>query len=173
MVHVTSRSSEFPVQQVFISHLLLNSVNLFSSLAPLKLFGSYSMASVQSLVPALAGFSWFSSMLCSSAFSSSCSSSSSTASTSSLVSVPILRKRCAKIADGRKFGRKSKEKVSRAMLQQTVQGASANYAKEMERLSAKESLLLAVCKKAISLSITFIECCNLQMYLVTEFNLFS
>ncbi|XXG64054.1 hypothetical protein AAC387_Pa05g2111 [Persea americana] len=31
----------------------------------------------------------------------------------------------------------------RAMVQQTVQGASANYAKEMERLSAKESLLLA------------------------------
>lgn len=30
------------------------------------------------------------------------------------------------------------------MVQQTVQGASANYAKEMERLSAKESLLLAV-----------------------------
>nr|AFN53640.1 putative RE-encoding protein [Linum usitatissimum] len=31
----------------------------------------------------------------------------------------------------------------RAMVQQTVQGAPAAYAKEMERLSAKESLLLA------------------------------
>ncbi|KAJ4831019.1 putative plastid-lipid-associated protein 13, chloroplastic [Turnera subulata] len=31
----------------------------------------------------------------------------------------------------------------RAMVQQTVQGAPATYAKEMERLSAKESLLLA------------------------------
>lgn len=35
--------------------------------------------------------------------------------------------------------------VCRAMVQQAaVQGASAAYAKEMERLSAKESLLLAV-----------------------------
>lgn len=32
----------------------------------------------------------------------------------------------------------------RAMLQETVQGPSAIYAREMERLSAKESLLLAV-----------------------------
>lgn len=32
----------------------------------------------------------------------------------------------------------------RAMVQQAVQGAPAAYAKEMERLSAKESLLLAV-----------------------------
>ncbi|KAI3446420.1 hypothetical protein Pfo_003085 [Paulownia fortunei] len=38
----------------------------------------------------------------------------------------------------RKFCRKC-----RAMVQQTVQGPSAAYAKEMERLSAKESLLLA------------------------------
>ncbi|KAL0428606.1 UNVERIFIED_CONTAM: putative plastid-lipid-associated protein 13, chloroplastic [Sesamum latifolium] len=38
----------------------------------------------------------------------------------------------------RKFSRKF-----RAMVQQTVQGPSAAYAKEMERLSAKESLLLA------------------------------
>ncbi|KAK6149215.1 hypothetical protein DH2020_016740 [Rehmannia glutinosa] len=39
-----------------------------------------------------------------------------------------------------------KRKISRkcrAMVQQTVQGPSAAYAKEMERLSAKESLLLA------------------------------
>ncbi|KAK7278823.1 hypothetical protein RJT34_23861 [Clitoria ternatea] len=34
-------------------------------------------------------------------------------------------------------------RVCRAMVQQTVQGAPAAYAKEMERLSAKESLLLA------------------------------
>lgn len=32
----------------------------------------------------------------------------------------------------------------KAMVQQAVQGAPAAYAKEMERLSAKESLLLAV-----------------------------
>lgn len=40
-----------------------------------------------------------------------------------------------------------RRKVSRrlrAMLQETVQGPSATYAREMERLSAKESLLLAV-----------------------------
>jgi len=35
-------------------------------------------------------------------------------------------------------------RVCRAMVQQAVQGAPAIYAKEMERLSAKESLLLAV-----------------------------
>jgi len=35
-------------------------------------------------------------------------------------------------------------RVCRAMVQQAVQGAPAAYAKEMERLSAKESLLLAV-----------------------------
>uniref|UniRef100_A0A803LM60 Plastid lipid-associated protein/fibrillin conserved domain-containing protein n=1 Tax=Chenopodium quinoa TaxID=63459 RepID=A0A803LM60_CHEQI len=34
--------------------------------------------------------------------------------------------------------------VCRAMVQQTVQGPSAAYAREMERLSAKESLLLAL-----------------------------
>lgn len=34
--------------------------------------------------------------------------------------------------------------VCRAMVQQTVQGPSAAYARDMERLSAKESLLLAV-----------------------------
>ncbi|KAK3030811.1 hypothetical protein RJ639_037192 [Escallonia herrerae] len=52
--------------------------------------------------------------------------------------------------NGRKFqsGRKIRWKmanprVCRAMVQQAVQGASAAYAKDMERLSAKESLLLA------------------------------
>ncbi|KAK6126866.1 hypothetical protein DH2020_039389 [Rehmannia glutinosa] len=45
----------------------------------------------------------------------------------------------AKIRSGkRRFCRKCK-----AMVQQTLQGSSAAYAKEMERLSAKESLLLA------------------------------
>ncbi|MCD7456417.1 putative plastid-lipid-associated protein 13, chloroplastic [Datura stramonium] len=34
-------------------------------------------------------------------------------------------------------------RVCRAMVEQTVQGASSTFAKEMERLSAKESLLLA------------------------------
>lgn len=41
----------------------------------------------------------------------------------------------------RVIGRRS---VLRAMVQQAVPGAPAAYAKEMERLSAKESLLLAV-----------------------------
>lgn len=41
--------------------------------------------------------------------------------------------------------RKMRRKLRcRAMVQQAVQGAPAAYAKEMERLSAKESLLLAV-----------------------------
>lgn len=35
-------------------------------------------------------------------------------------------------------------RICRAMVQQTLQGAPAAYAKEMERLSAKESLLLAL-----------------------------
>ncbi|XP_057983271.1 probable plastid-lipid-associated protein 13, chloroplastic isoform X2 [Malania oleifera] len=39
--------------------------------------------------------------------------------------------------------RRSQALVCRAMVQQTVHGASAAYAKEMERLAAKESLLLA------------------------------
>ncbi|XP_058073405.1 probable plastid-lipid-associated protein 13, chloroplastic isoform X2 [Magnolia sinica] len=43
----------------------------------------------------------------------------------------------------RRGPRKLSGRGCRAMVQQTVQGASANYAKEMERLSAKESLLLA------------------------------
>ncbi|KAJ4980211.1 hypothetical protein NE237_010991 [Protea cynaroides] len=41
-------------------------------------------------------------------------------------------------------GRRSRFGGCRAMVQQTVQGASAAYAKAMERLSAKESLLLAL-----------------------------
>ncbi|KAK6945380.1 Plastid lipid-associated protein/fibrillin conserved domain [Dillenia turbinata] len=42
-----------------------------------------------------------------------------------------------------KIGRKTDFKVCRAVVQQNVLGASAAYAKEMERLSAKEALLLA------------------------------
>ncbi|KAK4404944.1 putative plastid-lipid-associated protein 13, chloroplastic [Sesamum angolense] len=41
-------------------------------------------------------------------------------------------------------GRKKISRECRAMVQQTEQGPSAAYAKEMERLSAKESLLLAL-----------------------------
>ncbi|KAL7098042.1 hypothetical protein ACP275_10G180800 [Erythranthe tilingii] len=40
-------------------------------------------------------------------------------------------------------GVRKSDRKCRAMVQQTVQGPSAAYAKEMERLSAKESLLLA------------------------------
>jgi len=42
-------------------------------------------------------------------------------------------------------------RVCRAMVQQAVQGAPAAYAKEMERLSAKESLLLAVSLFSLSI----------------------
>lgn len=44
--------------------------------------------------------------------------------------------------------------VLRAMVQETVQGSPSVYAREMERLSAKESLLLAV--RPLSLFWTFI-----------------
>ncbi|KAL9302514.1 putative plastid-lipid-associated protein 13 [Arabidopsis thaliana] len=37
-----------------------------------------------------------------------------------------------------------RRRVLRAMVQETVQGSPLVYAREMERLSAKESLLLAV-----------------------------
>ncbi|KAI3772161.1 hypothetical protein L6452_03341 [Arctium lappa] len=62
-------------------------------------------------------------------------------------SVIVLRVNCSKFPNrnlkkiGKKIGKKFE--VCRAMVQQTrVQGASATYAKEMERLPAKESLLL-------------------------------
>ncbi|XP_076940514.1 putative plastid-lipid-associated protein 13, chloroplastic isoform X2 [Bidens hawaiensis] len=69
-------------------------------------------------------------------------SSSSLFSRPSVIILPVF---CAKLSNrnvkliGKRF------EVCRAMVQQTpsVQGASATYAKEMERLSAKESLLLA------------------------------
>lgn len=80
--------------------------------------------SIQSMVPSISGLS-----------------SSSSFSSSSVIVLPV---KCAKFSSRNlnKIGKKFE--VCRAMVQQTtVQGASANYAKEMERLSAKESLLLA------------------------------
>ncbi|KAL8191690.1 hypothetical protein R6Q57_028421 [Mikania cordata] len=56
----------------------------------------------------------------------------------------VLTVFCAKLSNGNMKINSKKFEVCRAMVQQTtVQGASATYAKEMERLSAKESLLLA------------------------------
>ncbi|KAI3747115.1 hypothetical protein L6452_09562 [Arctium lappa] len=65
-------------------------------------------------------------------------------SSSSYSSVIVLRVNCSKFSNRnlKKIGKKFE--VCTTMVQQTtVQGASATYAKEMERLSAKESLLLA------------------------------
>lgn len=72
---------------------------------------------------------------------SSSSSSSSTA-TTSLVSVARRPHSGRKVPYDRR--RSLQRSVVRAMVQQAVPGAPAAYAKEMERLSAKESLLLAV-----------------------------
>ncbi|KAL8236570.1 hypothetical protein R6Q59_017681 [Mikania micrantha] len=56
----------------------------------------------------------------------------------------VLTVFCAKLSNRNMKINSKKFEVCRAMVQQTtVQGASATYAKEMERLSAKESLLLA------------------------------
>ncbi|WMV19467.1 hypothetical protein MTR67_012852 [Solanum verrucosum] len=44
---------------------------------------------------------------------------------------------------GRRRNARKTLRVCRAMVEKTVQGASSTFAKEMERLSAKESLLLA------------------------------
>lgn len=53
-----------------------------------------------------------------------------------------------KLQENVKIGRKARAFTCKSMVQQTAaQGASAAYAKEMERLSAKESLLLAVSSK--------------------------
>ncbi|KAK9129017.1 hypothetical protein Syun_017814 [Stephania yunnanensis] len=79
------------------------------------------MASVLDSVPAFAGLR-----------------SSSNSSNSSNSSLHALRCDGASGLSWRRRGG-----ACRAMVQQAVQGASANYAKEMERLSAKESLLLA------------------------------
>lgn len=62
---------------------------------------------------------------------------------SSLVSVSAPLENGRRVLVGRRFGRISEARVCRAMVQQAAQGAPATYAKEMERLSAKESLLLA------------------------------
>lgn len=68
--------------------------------------------------------------------------SSSTLSYSSVIVLPV---NYAKFPNRNLKRNRKKFEVCRAMVQQTtVQGASATYAKEMERLSAKESLLLAV-----------------------------
>ncbi|KDP24623.1 hypothetical protein JCGZ_25539 [Jatropha curcas] len=73
------------------------------------------------------------SAICSSYSSSSSSIFTSTNATTSLVSFPRLQE----------TGRRNRRMACTAMVQQAVQGAPAAYAKEMERLSAKESLLLA------------------------------
>ncbi|KAI3694574.1 hypothetical protein L1987_77541 [Smallanthus sonchifolius] len=75
--------------------------------------------SIQSMVPSISGLSSYSSVI-------------------------VLPVKCVKFTNRnlRRIGKKFE--VCRAMVQQTnVQGASATYAKDMERLSAKESLLLA------------------------------
>ncbi|XP_062004718.1 probable plastid-lipid-associated protein 13, chloroplastic [Rosa rugosa] len=72
--------------------------------------------------------------------SSSSSSLSSTTTTTSLVSVATWPQSARKFPGDR--SRSLQRSVVRAMVQ-TVPGAPAAYAKEMERLSAKESLLLA------------------------------
>lgn len=57
-------------------------------------------------------------------------------------------KKYVKLEENVKIGRKARAFTCKSMVQQTAaQGASAAYAKEMERLSAKESLLLAVSSK--------------------------
>ncbi|RXH81206.1 hypothetical protein DVH24_005120 [Malus domestica] len=94
------------------------------------------MASVQSQLSAVSSIAW----RCSSPSSPPSSSFSSTAATS-LVPVgrsPQRRRKCSGVGMIR-----LRRSVCRAMVQQAVPGASAAYAKEMERLSAKESLLLA------------------------------
>ncbi|KAK9265541.1 hypothetical protein L1049_007593 [Liquidambar formosana] len=73
-----------------------------------------------------------------------CCSSTSPNTTTSLATLTISPDRLRKSYGGRNFDRKMRTRVCRAMVQQTVQGAPAIYAKEMERLSAKESLLLAL-----------------------------
>ncbi|XP_077209867.1 putative plastid-lipid-associated protein 13, chloroplastic isoform X2 [Tasmannia lanceolata] len=84
------------------------------------------MAAVLDLIPTFAGFRTI--------LPSSCHCSSS-----SFSSI-----RCPESGRNLGFRRRNPTGVFRAMVQQqVVQGASATYAKEMERLSAKESLLLA------------------------------
>lgn len=78
---------------------------------------------IQSMVPSISGLS------------------SSSLPYSSVIVLPLNH---AKFPHSNLKRNRKKFEVCRAMVQQTtVQGASATYAKEMERLSAKESLLLA------------------------------
>ncbi|OVA13060.1 Plastid lipid-associated protein/fibrillin conserved domain [Macleaya cordata] len=98
------------------------------------------MAAGLDLIPAFAGSRYVSST--SYSFLPSCSASASSSSSFSFFGLPENRRNG--FCRGR-AGRKSSFGGCRAMVQQTVQGggASAIYAKEMERLAAKESLLLA------------------------------
>ncbi|KAF8403906.1 hypothetical protein HHK36_012012 [Tetracentron sinense] len=91
------------------------------------------MAAMFDSIPAFVG-------ICS-GIPSSCSSLSSSTSSISVIGWP---RNGRKGFSRRSTGRKSNAGACRAMVQQTFQGTSANYAREMERLSAKESLLLAV-----------------------------
>lgn len=64
-----------------------------------------------------------------------------------VLSLPVFLENSAKKFNRNRLKQKKIKdfgKICRAMVQQTVQGPSAAYAREMERLSAKESLLLAV-----------------------------
>ena len=72
--------------------------------------------------------------------------SDSSSSYYSLLSCSAFRETCATRFNrtGLKHKCKNGAQICRAMVQETVQGPSAAYAREMERLSAKESLLLAV-----------------------------
>ncbi|KAI3984287.1 hypothetical protein MKX01_011241 [Papaver californicum] len=90
------------------------------------------MAIVLDLIPAYAGF-----RNVSSAYISLPPFNSSFTSSFSIIEVSGNRR------NGFCGNRKLKNGSCRAMVQQTFRGASGNYAKEMERLSAKESLLLA------------------------------
>ncbi|CAK9148464.1 unnamed protein product [Ilex paraguariensis] len=88
--------------------------------------------SVTNLIPMLSGLCSF--------------SSTSNSTTTWLASLAIFPENDRKICNGKKIRRKveiHRVSICRAMVSKTVQGASAAYAKEMERLSAKESLLLA------------------------------
>ncbi|XP_057537377.1 probable plastid-lipid-associated protein 13, chloroplastic [Amaranthus tricolor] len=72
--------------------------------------------------------------------------SDSSSSYYSLLSCSAFRETCATRFNrtGLKHKCKNGAQICRAMVQETVQGPSAAYAREMERLSAKESLLLAL-----------------------------
>eukprot|EP00262_Sarcandra_glabra_P003481 TRINITY_DN14210_c0_g1_i1.p1 TRINITY_DN14210_c0_g1~~TRINITY_DN14210_c0_g1_i1.p1 ORF type:complete len:314 (+),score=48.04 TRINITY_DN14210_c0_g1_i1:218-1159(+) len=73
----------------------------------------------------------------------SLSSSSSFLSSLSVIRCPENGRTLSMVGIRRRNAGRSNGGGCSAMVQQTLQGSSANYAKEMERLSAKESLLLA------------------------------